>query len=56
MLYNRIIKNVDGNIIEFNFENTFEIPEDEKETEITLIKKWEDNKNKAGKRPEKCSI
>ena len=45
-------ENVDGNIIEFNFENTFEIPEDEKETEITLIKKWEDNKNKAGKRPE----
>lgn len=45
-------KNVDGNNIEFNFENTFEIPEDEKETEITLIKRWEDNNNKAGKRPE----
>ena len=23
-----------------------------KETEITLIKRWEDNNNKAGKRPE----
>ena len=42
----------DGKSKIFNFENTFTIPENEKEKQITLVKKWEDNENKAKKRPE----
>ena len=42
----------DEHNIEFNFVNTFGIPDEEKETEITLIKKWDDESNKAGKRPQ----
>ncbi len=42
----------DEHNIEFNFVNTFGIPYEEKETKITLIKKWDDESNKAGKRPQ----